>query len=161
MSDNSKGKLIKKAGSTFDDFKKFAFKGNVIDMAVGVIIGGAFGKIVTSLVNDIVMPPISILTGGIRFSELSVVLRQATEENPALTLNYGSFIQTVIDFFLIALSVYIFVKIASKTQTAFAKKEEEEAVAAVTVETPPDPPKPTGDEILAEIRDILHSMNEK
>lgn len=151
MADKTTDKIMKTAGSAFDDFKKFAFKGNVIDMAVGVIIGGAFGKIVSSIVNDIVMPPISILTGGIQFSELCIVLKQATDENPALTLNYGAFIQTVIDFFLIAVSVYIFVKIMSKTKSKFDKKEAEIAVA----EVPAELPKPTQEELLTEIRDLL------
>lgn len=151
MTDKTTDKIMKTAGSAFDDFKKFAFKGNVIDMAVGVIIGGAFGKIVTSIVNDIVMPPLSILTGGIKFSELRFVLKQATDENPALTLNYGAFIQTVIDFFLIALSVYLFIKIISKTKSKFEKKEAE--ISAVVA--PIEPPKPTQEELLTEIRDIL------
>jgi len=83
------------------EFKKFAIKGNVIDMAIGVIIGGAFGKIVSSLVTDIIMPPIGFLTGGVDFSKFALVLKRATETSPALTLNYGLFINTILDFLII------------------------------------------------------------
>ena len=95
------------------EFKKFAFKGNVVDMAVGVVVGGAFSKIVTSLVNDIIMPPIGALTGGTNFTDLKWVLVEADEAAgiAEAAINYGSFIQTVVDFFLIALSVFLFVKL--------------------------------------------------
>lgn len=132
---------------TWDEFKKFAFKGNVVDMAVGVVIGGAFGKIVTSLVNDIIMPPIAALMGGVNFSELSVVLKEAVGETAAITFNYGAFIQTVLDFFLVAVSVFIFVKIIAKSREKFEKKKPE---------APKEPPKPTKEEeLLTEIRDLL------
>ena len=147
------------------EFKKFAFKGNVVDMAVGVVVGGAFGKIVTSLVNDLITPLISLMTGGANFSELFVILNangadvsaiktiEAAKEAGFATLNYGNFIQTVIDFFIIALSIFIFVRIIQKgrekLETLEKKKAEEEAAA------PAEPPKPTTEELLAEIRDLL------
>ena len=114
----------------WEKFKKFAFKGNVVDMAVGVVIGGAFGKIVTSLVNDLITPLISLLTGGANFSELFVILNakgadtaaiktiEAAKEAGFATLNYGNFIQTVIDFFIIALSIFMFVSLIQKSREA-------------------------------------------
>ncbi len=136
----------------WDEFKAFAFKGNVIDMAVGVVIGGAFGKIVTSLVNDIIMPTLGLLTGGVSFSDLKVVL--AEEEIDGVltatnTLNYGMLIQTVIDFLLIALSIFMFVKIISGARKRFEKKEE------LAPEAPAAPAGPTQEELLTEIRDLL------
>lgn len=126
-----------------DEFKKFALKGNVVDMAVGVIIGGAFGKIVTSLVNDIIMPILGILTGGINLAEEKWVIRKATEQMPELTLNYGQFIQNIIDFLIISVSIFIVVKLFNK----FRKKEQPKT---------PKEPKPTKEELLlAEIRDLL------
>ena len=126
-----------------DEFKKFAMKGNMIDMAVGIIIGAAFGKIVSSLVNDILMPPIGLLLGGVNFTDLRVILRAATETAPAVTWNYGSFIQTAIDFLIVAFSVFLLVKAVNAT-----KKKEEVAPAA--------PPAPTKDQVLlTEIRDLL------
>lgn len=155
----------------FADFKKFAFKGNVIDMAVGVVIGGAFGKIVTSLVNDLITPLISLITGGANFSELFVILNpekiadgykleaiktiDMAKEAGLATLNYGNFIQTVIDFLLIAVSIFIFVKIVQKSREkieALEKKKKTEEAAA-------EPPKPTSEELLAEIRDLLKEQN--
>ena len=93
-------------GNFVQEFKEFALKGNVVDMAVGVIIGGAFGKIVSSLVNDIIMPPIGVLTGGVDFKDLKTVLVEATEEAEAVTLNWGMFVQNVIDFLIIAISIF-------------------------------------------------------
>ncbi len=150
----------------WEKFKKFAFKGNVIDMAVGVVVGGAFGKIVTSLVNDLITPLISLLTGGANFSELFVILNakgadtaaiktiEAAKEAGFATLNYGNFIQTVIDFFIIALSIFMFVSLIQKARdiSEAKKKEEEEAAKA---EAPAEPPKPTAEELLTEIRDLL------
>ena len=126
--------------SIIQEFKKFAVKGNVIDMAIGVVIGGAFGKIVTSFVNDIIMPPISVLTGGIDFSSLNVVLRQASSKSGAIVLNYGIFINTILDFLIIAVSIFLVIKQMNKLK----KKEEEK-------------PKQTGEDILLlrEIRDSL------
>ena len=126
-----------------DEFKAFAMKGNVVDMAVGIIIGAAFGSIVTSLVNDIIMPPIGVLLGGVNFSDLKVVIKAAVEAKPAVTWNYGHFIQVVIDFLIVAVSVFLLVKAMNA-----AKKKE----AAV----PPPPPAPTMDQtLLTEIRDLL------
>ena len=103
----------------FKEFKEFAIKGNMIDMAVGIIIGAAFGKIVSSLVTDVIMPPIGALLGGINFSNLAVTLKEATATNPAVILNYGLFINTVIDFLIIAFTIFIVVKQINK----FKKKE--------------------------------------
>ncbi len=126
-----------------DEFKKFAVKGNMIDMAVGIIIGAAFGKIVSSLVSDIIMPPIGLLLGGVNFADLKVVMKAATETVPAVTWNYGSFIQTAIDFLIIAFVVFMLIKGINSM-----KKKEEAAPAA--------PPAPTKDQVLlTEIRDLL------
>ena len=133
------------------EFKEFAVKGNVMDMAVGVIIGGAFGKIVTSLVNDIIMPPIGLLIGGVDFTNLKLVIKRAvveggTEIAPAVTWNYGAFIQQVVDFTILAFCVFMMVKVMNK----LLKKEEKKAA------TPPAPPAPSKEEVLlTEIRDIL------
>ena len=148
------------------DFKKFAFKGNVIDMAVGVVVGGAFSKIVTSLVSDIITPVISLITGGANFSELFVLLNvpkgadvsaiktiEAANAAGYATLNYGSFIQAIIDFFIIALSIFMFVRMIQKGREkleALEKKKAEEAPAAPTA-----PAKPTTEDLLTEIRDLL------
>ncbi|NLF85695.1 MAG: large-conductance mechanosensitive channel protein MscL [Lentisphaerae bacterium] len=96
--------------SIMKEFREFAIKGNVMDMAVGIIIGGAFGKIVTSLVNDVIMPPIGLLLGGVNFTELSVTLKQAAADTTAVTLNYGKFVQTVVDFLIVAVAVFVVVK---------------------------------------------------
>ena len=139
----------------FDEFKKFAFKGNVIDMAVGVIVGGAFGTIVTSLVNDIMMPLIGLLTGGINFSDLKIVLREAVMEgdtvvSPENALLYGKFIQNILYFFIIAFSIFIMVRILNKSrEKREAAKKKEEAPK------PEEPKKPTQEELLTEIRDLL------
>ena len=133
------------------EFKTFALKGNVMDMAVGVIIGGAFGKIVTSLVNDIIMPPIGILVGGVDFTNLKLVIKKAVIEGgaeiaPAVTWNYGAFIQQVVDFTILAFCVFMMVKVMNK----LLKKEEAKPAPA------PAPPAPSKEEVLlTEIRDIL------
>ena len=133
------------------EFKAFALKGNVMDMAVGVIIGGAFGKIVTSLVNDIIMPPIGLLIGGVDFTNLKLVIKKAVIEGgaevaPAVTWNYGAFIQQVVDFTILAFCVFMMVKIMNRLMS---KKEEKPA-------TPPAPPAPSKEEVLlTEIRDLL------
>ena len=141
------------------EFKTFALKGNVVDMAVGVIIGGAFGKIVTSLVNDIIMPPIGVITGGVDFKDLSVVIQkgvEATETTPAVAevvWKYGAFIQQVIDFLIIAISVFVMIKLINKLSN-LRKKEEEAAPAPEPVPAPE--PEPTKEELLlTEIRDLL------
>ena len=126
------------------EFKKFPIRGNVVDMAVGIIIGGAFGKIVSSVVADVVMPPIGLVLGGVNFSDLSVTLKDAAEGVAAVTLNYGKFVQTVIDFTIIAFAVFLLVK----GMNALKKKE--------AAAPPPAPPPPSKEEVLlAEIRDIL------
>lgn len=96
--------------SMMNEFKEFAVKGNVMDMAVGIIIGGAFGKIVTSVVNDVLMPPIGLLIGGVNFSDLAVTLKAASGDAAAVTLNYGKCIQTIIDFLIVAWAVFLMVK---------------------------------------------------
>ncbi|GMQ27747.1 large-conductance mechanosensitive channel protein MscL [Algoriphagus confluentis] len=133
------------------EFKEFAVKGNVIDLAVGVIIGGAFGKIVSSFVNDIIMPPIGLLLGGVDFKDLSMVLKEATTDEAgeavaAVTLNYGMFIQNVVDFVIIAFVIFLAIKGVNQMNR---KKEEAPA-------PPPAPPAPTPSEkLLEEIRDLL------
>ncbi len=122
------------------EFKDFAMRGNVVDMAVGIIIGAAFGKIVSSLVGDLIMPPIGIVLGGVDFSDLAIVLKAAVDQTPAVTLNYGKFIQTVIDFLIIALAIFFVIKGIN----TFKRKEEEK---------PAEPPKEQI--LLAEIRDLL------
>ena len=126
-----------------DEFKSFAVKGNVIDMAVGIIIGAAFGKIVTSFVNDVIMPHIGILIGGFKFSSLKIVLKEAVGETPAIAINYGNFLQVTFDFLIIALSIFMVIKAMNA-----AKKKEEAKPAA--------PAPPTKEEVLlTEIRDLL------
>jgi large conductance mechanosensitive channel len=102
------------------EFKKFAMRGNVMDMAVGIIIGAAFGKIVSSFVSDIIMPPIGVLTGGVDFSTLAITLKKATTDTAAITLNYGMFLNTIIDFIIIAFAIFIAVKQINRLK----KKEE-------------------------------------
>ena len=129
--------------SMMSEFRDFAMRGNVVDMAVGIVIGAAFGKIVSSFVNDVLMPPIGIAMGGVDFSDLAMVLREASGDVAAVTLNYGSFIQTVIDFVIIAFAIFMVVKSMNKM-----KKKEEEKPAA--------PPEPSAEEtLLTEIRDLL------
>ena len=133
------------------EFKQFIARGNVVDMAVGVIIGGAFGKISTSLVNDIIMPAISMLIGGIDFTNWKLVLKQAVIENgeelsAAVTLNFGTFLSTILDFLIIAFAVFCIIKILN----SFHRKREEPAAP------PPAPPEPSKEELLlTEIRDLL------
>lgn len=144
---------MKEKGKSFvSEFKDFAMKGNVIDLAVGVIIGGAFNKIVSSLVADIIMPLIGLLTGGVDFKELSYTLRAAGNGKEALVLKYGLFIQNVVDFLIIALSVFVMIKVISKLNR---KKEEEIKVKEEVKED-----APTKEEILlTEIRDLLKEKN--
>ena len=125
------------------EFKAFAMKGNVVDMAVGIIIGAAFGKIVSSVVNDIIMPPIGLLVGGVNFSDLRVVMKAATDASPAVTWNYGNFLQVTFDFLIVAFAVFMMIKAMNA-----AKKKEEAAPSA-----PPAPPKQ--EVLLTEIRDLL------
>ena len=144
--------------STFlQDFKAFAMKGNVIDMAVGVIIGGAFGKIVSSVVADVIMPPLGLLVGGVNFTDLKWVMKPAEvvdgKEIAAVTLNYGNFLQATFDFLIIAFSIFLFIRLLTKLTT---KKE------AAAPPTPPAPPAPTKEEVLlTEIRDLLKEQKGK
>lgn len=130
--------------SILGEFKKFAVRGNVIDMAVGIIIGAAFGKIVSSLVSDVIMPPIGVLTGGIDFSNLAITLKAASESGAAVTLNYGIFINAVIDFLIVAFAIFILIKQINR----FKKKEEEKAIALEKEEVV----------LLREIRDSLKKV---
>ena len=129
-----------------DEFKSFALKGNVLDLAIGIIIGAAFGKIVSSMVSDIIMPPLGLLIGGVNFTDLKVVLKAAVDAtHPAVTWNYGNFLQVTFDFLIVAFTVFLVIK-----AIVIAKRKEEAAPA------PPAPPAPTKEEILlTEIRDLL------
>lgn len=133
------------------EFKEFAVKGNVVDMAVGVIIGGAFGKIVASLVNDVIMPPIGLALGGMDFKKLAYVLKEAELDaagevaTNAVTINYGMFIQNVVDFTIIAFVIFLAIKGINKMN----RKEEKKEAAA------PPPPPPKSEVLLEEIRDLL------
>ena len=150
-----------------NEFKAFAMRGNVIDLAVGVVIGGAFGKITTSIVNDIIMPFISILTGGINFSDWKIVLKEAVlgadgaEVAKEVAITYGNTIAIILDFIIIAFAVFCMVKALNTMHAkaeALRKKEEEEAAeeAAAEPEEEPAPPEPTAEEkLLTEIRDLL------
>ena len=129
--------------SMASEFKDFAMRGNVVDMAVGIVIGGAFGKIVSSFVANVLMPPIGILLGGVDFTDLAVTLKEGTAEAEAVMLNYGSFVQSVVDFLIIAFAIFMVVKAMNSM-----KEKEEEA--------PPAPPEPSKEEVLlTEIRDAL------
>jgi large conductance mechanosensitive channel len=126
--------------SVLQEFKAFAMRGNVVDMAVGIIVGGAFGKITTSFVNDVLMPPIGLLLGGVDFADRAITLQAAVGEAPAVTLRYGAFINTVLDFLIIAFAIFLVVK----------------AMNAMKKEAPAAPPEPTKQEVLlTEIRDAL------
>ena len=140
----------------FDEFKKFAMRGNVIDLAVGVVIGGAFGKITTSIVNDIIMPVIGVLTGGLNFGDWKIVLKQAVLDaegvvtNPEVAITFGNTIAVILDFIIIAFAVFCMVKGLNKLH----RKKEEEPTA------PPAPPEPSAEEkLLTEIRDLLKNKN--
>jgi len=130
--------------SLVKEFKEFAVKGNVVDMAVGVIIGAAFGKIVSSLVADVVMPPLGLLIGGIDFTHFEFVLREAHDKVPAVTIKYGVFLQTTFDFLIVAAAVFLMIKMINRL-----KRHEAAAPSAA----PPEPPKQ--ELLLAEIRDLL------
>ncbi len=136
-----------------EEFKKFAMRGNVIDLAVGVVVGGAFGKITTSLVNDIIMPAVSMVTGGVNFNDWKIVLKQAVIENgeeisAAVSINYGTFISVIIDFIILAFAVFCMVKAINSLHR---KKE-------TAPPPPPAPPAPSAEEkLLTEIRDLLRA----
>jgi len=135
--------------SMLGEFKSFAMKGNVVDMAVGVVMGGAFGKIVASYTNDILMPPIGLALGGMDFSSLSIQLKEAVGDAKAVTINYGVFINTVIDFLIIAFAIFLVVKGMNSAMAAAKKKE---------AAAPPAPPAPSKEEVLlTEIRDALRA----
>ncbi len=126
-----------------NEFKAFAVKGNVVDMAVGIIVGAAFGKIVSSLVGDVIMPPIGVLLGGVDFTNLAFTVKEAAGSAPAVLISYGKFIQTIIDFTIIAFAIFM----AVKAINSLRKKEET---------APLSPPAPSREEVLlAEIRDLL------
>tara|TARA_R110001592_G_scaffold341715_1_gene631065 strand:- start:304 stop:708 length:405 start_codon:yes stop_codon:yes gene_type:complete len=129
--------------SMMSEFKTFAVKGNVVDMAVGIIIGAAFGKIVTALVAGVVMPPIGVLLGGVDFTDLAYVIKEAVGEAPAVVISYGAFLQTLIDFIIIAFVIFMFIKGINSL-----KKKEEQAPKA------PSAP-PAQEVLLMEIRDLL------
>lgn len=140
----------------FKEFKEFAMRGNVIDLAVGVVIGGAFGKIVSSVVADVIMPPLGLLIGGVNFTDLVITLKAAGVDatgvaTPAVTLNIGNFLQTVFDFIIIAFAIFLFVK--GLNRLTHLRKQEEEA-------KPETPPAPSKEEVLlTEIRDLLKDRN--
>ncbi|HHQ4633405.1 MULTISPECIES: large-conductance mechanosensitive channel protein MscL [Aeromonas] len=135
--------------SLIQEFKAFAARGNVIDMAVGIIIGAAFGKIVSSFVGDVIMPPIGLILGGVDFSDLAITLKAAEGATPAVVIAYGKFIQTIIDFLIISFAIFM----GLKAINTLKKKQEEEAAA---------PAGPTKDqELLTEIRDLLKSQQER
>jgi len=129
--------------SVMQEFKEFAMKGNVVDLAVGIIIGAAFGKIVSSLVAGVIMPPIGVILGGVNFSDLAIVIQEAAGEAPAVVISYGAFLQTVIDFVIVAFAIFMLVKGINSLK----KKEEEK---------PQAPAAPSTEEVLlTEIRDLL------
>jgi large conductance mechanosensitive channel len=127
--------------SILREFKEFAIKGNAIDMAIGIIIGAAFGKIISSLVDDIIMPPIGMLVGGVDFTNLAVTLKEATMDTPAVTVNYGNFIQTLVNFTIIAFAIFMIVKLINR----FRRKQE----------AAPEPVPSKEALLLTEIRDLL------
>ncbi|MDE5683419.1 MAG: large-conductance mechanosensitive channel protein MscL [Muribaculaceae bacterium] len=138
-----------------NEFKEFAMRGNVVDMAVGVIIGAAFGKIVTSLVNDIIMPVVGVLTGGTNFTEYKWVIKEGVTQGteiitPEVAVTWGAFVQTIVDFLIIAFCIFVAIKFINKLSR---KKEPEPAPAA--------PAGPTQEELLTEIRDLLRKDIEK
>ncbi|ATG15791.1 TPA: large-conductance mechanosensitive channel protein MscL [Providencia alcalifaciens] len=136
--------------SFLKEFREFAMKGNVVDMAVGIIIGAAFGKIVSSLVADVIMPPLGLIIGGVDFKQFSLVLREAQGDIPAVVMNYGMFIQTIFDFVIVAFAIFMAIKVMNKV-----RREKEEAA-------PAEPAAPSTEEVLlSEIRDLLKEQNKK
>ena len=134
--------------STLKEFRDFALKGNVADMAIGIIIGAAFGKIVTSLVNDVITPPLGMLIGGVDFKDLKFVLKEAEGEFAAVTLNYGNFIQTILDFLIVAVAISAAIKVITILKKITIKEQEAQAEAS--------PEAPSKEEqLLTEIRDII------
>ncbi|MGF7411194.1 large-conductance mechanosensitive channel protein MscL [Providencia alcalifaciens] len=136
--------------SFLKEFREFAMKGNVVDMAVGIIIGAAFGKIVSSLVADVIMPPLGLIIGGVDFKQFSLVLREAQGDIPTVVMNYGMFIQTIFDFVIVAFAIFMAIKVMNKV-----RREKEEAA-------PAEPAAPSTEEVLlSEIRDLLKEQNKK
>lgn len=136
------------------EFKEFAFKGNVLDLAVGVIMGGAFGKIVTSIVNDLIMPILGYFMAGMDFKTLKYVMSPAVMDGetiikPEAAILYGNFIQNVVDFLIVALSIFLFIKLINKSKEKFIKQQ------VKAPDAPVEPAKPTQEDLLAEIRDLL------
>lgn len=132
-----------------EEFKTFAMRGNVVDLAVGVVIGTAFGKIVSSLVGDIIMPIVGVLTGGVDFTDLKLVIKEGADAAQNVTVNYGVFVQNIVDFLIIAFAIFVVVKLINKLK----RKEEKE-------EAPATPPAPSEDIVLlTEIRDLLKNKN--
>lgn len=143
-------------GKFIQEFKDFAMKGNVLDMAIGVVVGGAFGKIVTSLVNDIIMPGVGVLTGGLNFTDYKFVIQKGVTEGtevitPEVAITWGSFVQTVVDFLIIAFCIFLAVKAINR----FKRKAEPEP------EAPAAPAGPTQEELLTQIRDLLKEQSGK
>ena len=142
-------------GKFLTEFKEFAMKGNVVDMAVGVIIGGAFGNIVTSLVKDIIMPLVSVVTGGVNFTQNKIILKEAVKQgteiiNPEVAITWGVFIQSIVDFLIIAFCIFVAIRFMNKIKNATRKAEEEAAAEEV---------EPTEDQkLLMEIRDLLKTQ---
>lgn len=134
--------------SLLNEFKTFAIRGNVVDMAVGIIMGAAFGKIVSSLVNDIIMPPIGVIVGGVNFNELAITLREAAGETAAVTIKYGQFIQTVVDFLIISAAIFVAVKVINRLQK---QKQEVQAEAPPSAEV----------QLLTDIRNLLANREGK
>jgi large conductance mechanosensitive channel len=145
----------------FSEFKEFAMRGNVVDMAVGVIIGAAFGKIVSSLVNDIIMPLIGVVTGGMNFTDYKLVVQKAVMDGqeiikPEVTMNWGAWVQTVVDFLIVAFCIFVMIKFINNLRKKAERQKEAEAEPAPTA------PEPTKEEqLLAEIRDLLKEQQKK
>lgn len=150
MSENRK-RVVQTAGSFFSEFRNFALKGNAIELAVAVVIGGAFGKIVSSLVSDIITPLLATFSGGGEFKHLSLVLRQARDQDPAVILSYGIFLQNIFDFLVIALSIFLIFKLLSSARRRLFVKEEAKEI--------PPYEKPAQERLLEEIRDLLKERN--
>ena len=145
----------------FSEFKEFAMRGNVVDMAVGVIIGAAFGKIVSSLVNDIIMPLIGVVTGGMNFTDYKLVVQKAVMDGqeiikPEVTMNWGAWVQTVVDFLIVAFCIFVMIKFINNLRKKAERQKEAEAEPA------PAAPEPTKEEqLLAEIGDLLKEQQKK
>jgi large conductance mechanosensitive channel len=143
MAETSKERIM----SMIKEFREFAMRGNVIDMAVGIVIGAAFGKIVSSFVNDVLMPPLGVALGGMNFTGLALTLKAASGDVAAVTLNYGTFTQTLLDFLIVAFAIFMVIK----AMNSLKKKEQE---------TPAAPPQPSAEEVLlTEIRDLLKNRH--